>query len=170
MLAESDRARSREGPDPDAMRAPFTRMDERLRNALWLADNRPRGRERVRQWWTQADVLEGIAAVHGADEELTAASTRPDLLARVPLVRADLTRLLDQDDPRRRDVLRLLDRLDDENCGQRGELGPEEEAGADEAGDAAFDVEGEESIDRGMPREEEAEVEGPRSRPRPPQE
>ena len=169
MLAEADRARSREGPDPDAMRAPVARMDERLRRALWLADNRPRGRERVRQWWTQADVLEGLAAVHGADEELTEASKRSDLLARVPLVRADLTRLLAQDDPRRRDVLRLLDRLSDENWGQRGELGLGE-ASAEESGDAAFRVEGEESIVLGRPPEEEAEVESPRSQPRPTQE
>jgi hypothetical protein len=68
----------------------------------------------VRQWWTQGDVLEGLSAVHAADEELTAARRTSDLLARVPILRADLTRLLGEEDPRRRDVLRLLDRLADE--------------------------------------------------------
>jgi hypothetical protein len=52
--------------------------------------------------------------VHGADEELTVARPRSELLARLPVLRADLASLLGEDDPRRRDVLRLLDRLADE--------------------------------------------------------
>jgi hypothetical protein len=69
----------------------------------------------VRQWWTQADVLEALSAVHAADEQLATARSTSDLLARASILRADLTRLLGEDDPRRRDVLRLLDRLTDES-------------------------------------------------------
>jgi hypothetical protein len=89
------------------------RIHELLRRALWLAGHRPRRMERARQWWSQADAISALSAIHAADEELAAARPRTDLLARLPVLRADLAGLLGQDDPRRRDVLRLLDRLVD---------------------------------------------------------
>jgi hypothetical protein len=67
----------------------------------------------IRAWWTQSDASEALAAVHAVDEAIIDVRARPDLAARLPELHADLTRLLDERDPRRRDALRLADRLID---------------------------------------------------------
>jgi hypothetical protein len=94
-----------------------------------------------------------VSAVHAADEQLTLARSRSDLVARVPVLRADLTRLLDRDDPRRRDVLRLLDRVmeEEERARHLREHGDEQRRLVPQAAGEPTDVEpGRETIDEGL--------------------
>jgi len=114
LLTETETAERDSRADPGEAPISFVKLSRRLNRALWLADHRPNGLEWARQWWGQGDALSALSAVHAADEELTTVRLRSDLLARAPLLRADLARLLAQDDPRRRDVLRVLDRVVDE--------------------------------------------------------
>jgi hypothetical protein len=95
--------------------------DSLLEWALWLA-HRPPLFQRMREWWTQSSPIEALAALHAVDEGLLGVRPRPALATRLPVLQAELARLLDEQDPRRRDALRLIDRLVDQEDVPRSEM------------------------------------------------